>query len=195
MTKKFLSAEERDLFRQSIGKVRPVKSDKVLFSQEIKPRPLPKASLVNVEEHLTGTLDADIEKVSLEDTLGFLAPGLQKNVLKKLRRGHFGLDAEIDLHGLTSNEARRQLLIFLHTCVEDGCRCVHIIHGKGYRSPDNHPILKNNLNLWLRQHKDVQAFCSASPKDGGAGAVFVLLQLSDKYGDQDDGELYAIDRD
>jgi DNA-nicking Smr family endonuclease len=55
------------------------------------------------------------------------------------------------------------------------------VHGKGYRSLDNQPVLKNNLNLWLRQHRDVQAFCSASPKDGGAGAVLVLLRLSEKY--------------
>jgi len=189
VTKKILTSEERDLFRQSIGKVRTVKSDKVLFSEEIKPRPFPRTGLIDLEEHLTEILDTDIEKVSLEDTLGYLAPGLQKNVLKKLRRGHFGLDAEIDLHGLNSNEARRQLLNFLHVCVEDGCRCVHIIHGKGYRSPDNHPVLKNNLNLWLRQHKDVQAFCSAAQKDGGAGAVFVLLQMTDKYGSQEDESL------
>jgi DNA-nicking Smr family endonuclease len=134
-----------------------------------------------VEEHLSGEAVFDIEKVGLEDSLSYTAPGLQIAVLRKLRKGQFGLDAEIDLHGLNSNEARRQLLHFLHDCVEDGCRCVHIVHGKGYRSPDNHPILKNNLNLWLRQHKDVQAFCSAPPKDGGTGAVFVLLQLSDKY--------------
>ena len=116
-------------------------------------------------------LRIEVEKVGLEDSLSFIAVGLQKNVLKKLRKGYFGLDAEIDLHGLTSDEAKRQLLNFLHRCVEEGYRCVHIVHGKGNRSPDNHPILKNNLNLWLRQHKDVQAFCSAPVKHGGTGAV------------------------
>ncbi|MDD1606319.1 MAG: Smr/MutS family endonuclease, partial [Methylococcaceae bacterium] len=60
----------------------------------------------------------------------------------------------------------------------------HIVHGKGHRSPDNYPIIKNNLNVWLRQHKDVQAFCSATPKNGGTGAVVVLLQLSEKYSHQ-----------
>jgi len=60
---------------------------------------------------------------------------------------------------------------------------VHIIHGKGYRSENSHPVLKNNLNQWLRQHRDVQAFCSASAKDGGAGAVLVLLHLAEKYAD------------
>jgi DNA-nicking Smr family endonuclease len=113
---------------------------------------------------------------------------LQNNVLKKLRRGYFGVDAEIDLHGLTGYDAKRQLLHFLHNSVQDGCRCVHIVHGKGYRSQDNLPVIKNELNQWLRQHKDVQAFCSASPKDGGTGAVFVLLRLSDKYGADDSDE-------
>lgn len=181
MTKKNLTPEDSDLFRLTIGKVHAVKSDKVLLTEAGKPKPFPKSQTVNMEEHLSAATEFDIENVGLEDSLSFTAPGLQHNVLKKLRKGQFGLDAEIDLHGLNSNEAKRQLLHFLHDCVEDGCRCVHIVHGKGYRSADNHPVLKNNLNLWLRQHKNVQAFCSAPPKDGGTGAVFVLLQLAEKY--------------
>ena len=182
MAKKNLTPEDSDLFRQTIGKVHVVKSDKVLLTADKKPKPYPKSQVVNVEEHLCGAAEFDIEKVGLEDSLSYTAPGLQHNVLKKLRKGQFGLNAEIDLHGLSSNEAKRQLLHFLHDCIENGCRCVHIVHGKGYRSADNHPVLKNNLNLWLRQHKDVQAFCSAPPKDGGTGAVYVLLQLAEKYG-------------
>ncbi len=181
MAKKNLTPEDSDLFRQTIGKVHAVKSDKVLLTEGNKPKPYPKAQAVNVEEHLSTTAEFDVEKLGIEDSLSYTAPGLQYSVLKKLRKGQFGLDAEIDLHGLNSNEAKRQLLHFLHGSVEDGCRCVHIVHGKGYRSADNHPVLKNNLNLWLRQHQDVQAFCSAPPKDGGTGAVFVLLQLSGKY--------------
>ncbi|MDP1665744.1 MAG: Smr/MutS family protein [Methylobacter sp.] len=181
MAKKNPTPEDSDLFRLTIGKVHAVKSDKVLLTKDSKPKPFPKSQAINIEEHLSGIVECDIEKVGLEDSLSFMAPGLQHNVLKKLRKGQFGLDAEIDLHGLNSNEAKRQLLHFLYDCVEDGCRCVHIVHGKGYRSTDNHPVLKNNLNIWLRQHKDVQAFCSAPPKDGGTGAVFVLLQLSEKY--------------
>lgn len=181
MAKKNPTSEDSDLFRLTIGKVHAVKSDKVLLTKDSKPKPFPKSQAINIEEHLSGVVEFDIEKVGLEDSLSFMAPGLQHNILKKLRKGQFGLDAEIDLHGLNSNEAKRQLLHFLYGCVEDGCRCVHIVHGKGYRSTDNHPVLKNNLNVWLRQHKDVQAFCSAPPKDGGTGAVFVLLQLSEKY--------------
>jgi len=181
VAKKNLSSEDRNLFRQTIGKVHAVKSDKVLLTESDKPKPYPKAQTVNVDEHLSANADFAIEKVGIGDSLSFTATGLQHNMLKKLHKGHFGLDAEIDLHGLNSNEAKRQLLHFLHGSVEQGCRCVHIVHGKGYRSEGNHPVLKNNLNLWLRQHRDVQAFCSAPPKDGGTGAVFVLLQLTGKY--------------
>lgn len=188
MAKKTLTSEDSDLFRHAIGKVRSVNSDKVLLNQENKPKPYPRPLDTDVDSHLIDSAATDIEKVGLEDSLRFIAPGLQNNVLKKLRRGYFGLDAEIDLHGLTSNKAKRQLLHFLHDCVEAGYRCVHIVHGKGYRSADNHPVLKNNLNLWLRQHKDVQAFCSAQPKNGGTGAVFVLLQLAEKYSRHGDTE-------
>ena len=188
MAKKTLTSEDSDLFRHTIGKVRSIDSDKVLLNQENKPKPYPKPLDTDVGSHLIDSAATDIEKVGLEDSLSFIAPGLQNNVLKKLRRGYFDQDAEIDLHGLTSNEAKRQLLHFLQSSVEAGCRCVHIVHGKGHRSVDNYPVLKNNLNLWLRQHKDVQAFCSSPPKDGGAGAVFVLLRLAEKYSRHGDAE-------
>lgn len=153
-----------------------------------KPKPKPRKQSPNVSEKLDGKLPFPDETLGFGDTLSYLSPGQQKNVLRKLRRGHYGVDAELDLHGLNSKEAKHHLLHFLHHCVEDGFRCVHIIHGKGYRSPDNRPILKNNLNLWLRQHQDVLAFCSAAPKDGGSGAVLVLLHLSQKYSEQEDTE-------
>ncbi|MCX7102196.1 MAG: Smr/MutS family protein [Methylobacter sp.] len=181
MIKKILTSEDCDLFRNTIGKVHTVKSDKVLLKVDNKPKPYPKLQSINIEEHLSGQQGLDVEQVGIEDSLSFLSPGLQHNVLKKLRKGQFGLNAEIDLHGLNSNEAKKQLLNFLHDSVEDGNHCVHIVHGKGYRSADNQPVLKNDINLWLRQHKDVQAFCSAPPKHGGTGAVFVLLQLAKKY--------------
>jgi DNA-nicking Smr family endonuclease len=179
VSKKLLSAADSALFRHSIGKVRPVNNDKVLPQNQEKPKPRPKPRAApHVEEDLIETDASDIEKLAPEDTLAFTAPGLQKTILKKLRKGQFGLDAEIDLHGLSSREARRQLLNFLRSAVTGGCRCVQIVHGKGYRSSSDYPILKNNLNVWLRQHKNVLAFCSAPAKNGGAGAVYVLLQLS-----------------
>jgi len=176
VAKKNLTPEDRDLFRLTIGKVQAVKSDKVLLTENRKPKPYPKQQPIDTEERLNDAAEFDVEKLGLEDSLSFTAPGLQHNVLKKLRKGQFEQEAEIDLHGLNSNAAKQQLLNFLHDSVARGYRCVHIVHGKGYRSEGNHPVLKNNLNLWLRQHRDVQAFCSASPKDGGTGAVLVLLR-------------------
>jgi len=178
---KTISSEDRDLFHQTVGKVRAINTDKILPGPTAKPKPFPNKSAVNVHEQLsTLPLDYDIEEVSLGDSLSYLAPGLQTKVLKKLKQGHFGAAAELDLHGLTSSDAKQQLLTFLHLCMQNGFRCAHIIHGKGYRSSDNRPVLKNHLNLWLRQHQNVLAFCSATPKQGGTGAVLVLLQSCEK---------------
>lgn len=183
-SQKILSTEDSDLFRQTIGNVQSVKQDKVSLHEQRKPKPKPhpKPLTVNFDAHLNSRNPNEVETVGIYDSMNFLSAGLQNNVLKKLRRGFFGIDAEIDLHGLNTPEAKRQLLHFLHNSVEEGGRCVHIVHGKGYRSLDNMPVIKNELNRWLRQHKDVQAFCSASPKEGGTGALLVLLRLSDKYG-------------
>lgn len=183
MSQDFLNADDVDLFRQTIGNVQTVRQDKVSLHEQRKqkPKPYPKPLAVNFDANLLSRGAEDVETVGIYDSMNFLSAGLQNNVLKKLRRGFFGINAEIDLHGLSTHDAKRQLLYFLHNSVEEGCRCVHIVHGKGYRSLDNVPIIKNELNRWLRQHKDVLAFCSASPKDGGTGALFVLLRLTDKY--------------
>ncbi len=186
--KKTLSTEDSALFRQTIGKVEVVETDTLLLSANKKPKPFPKEKTLKTITKFEPSADLEIEKLYQEDSLSFIAPGLQKNVLKKIRKGYFGLDASIDLHGLTSQEAKHQLAKFLHYSIEDGYRCVHIIHGKGYRSSNDQPILKNDINVWLRLHKNVQAFCSTPPKDGGTGAVFVLLKLADKYAEQEDAE-------
>lgn len=188
MTDKSVKKEDRHLFLDAIGDVTPVKSDKHALTPAKKPKPYPRQKTLEITDKLTRAHTESTLALFSEDTLSYAAEGLQKNVLKKMRRGHFGLDAELDLHGLTSAQAKHELIKFLHFCEQDGCRCVRIIHGKGYRSENNLPVLKNDLNIWLRQHQEVQAFCSAAQKDGGAGAVWVLLRLSDKYGDQDDAQ-------
>ena len=186
MTKKTTSPDDSALFRNTVGKVKTVDTNTVNLQPASKPSPFPKSKPLEQIDPLQKDIAGSLDTLFQEDRIAFLAPGLQKNVLKKLRKGQYGLNAEIDLHGLTSHNAKQQLLNFLHDCVENGIRCVHVIHGKGYNSPDSHPVLKNDINLWLRQHKDVLAFCSAPPKAGGSGAVFVLLRLSDKYGSHDE---------
>ncbi len=185
MAKKTLSAEDSALFRQSIGKVKTIESNIRTIEKAEKPKPYPQKQNRQIENKFKQSIDQNIQKLYQEDSLYFLAPGLQKNVLKKLRKGYYGLDASLDLHGLTSQEALHQLSRFLHFSIENGHRCVHIIHGKGYGSENNQPVLKNDINIWLRQHQDVQAFCSTPPKEGGTGAVFVLLKLSQKYSEEE----------
>ncbi len=116
MVKKTLSEEDQNLFRQTVGKVRSTSSNKVLLNTANKPKPYPKQQHHNIDEDLINVSVSELEKVGLEDSMSFILPGVQNNVLKKLRRGFFGLDSEIDLHGLTSSAAKKQLLHFLNRC-------------------------------------------------------------------------------
>lgn len=176
MTKKFPTAEDSDLFRQAIGHVQKIKTDKIHIGNAA-PKPYPKAKPLSGHEEWRRHDNSEIEQVSHEQTLIFTAPGLQKSVLTKLRKGFFGIQGNIDLHGLTAEAAQRELLNFIQDSLEKGYRCVHVIHGKGYGSNETQPVLKNQINRWLREHLAVQAFCSAPQRQGGAGAVLVLLKL------------------
>jgi DNA-nicking Smr family endonuclease len=110
------------------------------------------------------------------DALSFQRPGVRTQVLRRLRRGLFPIEDELDLHGLNQAAARDNLAEFIAANRRAGHRCVRIIHGKGYRSGARGPILKIAVNSWLRRHSDVMAFTSARTIDGGTGAVYVLLR-------------------
>jgi DNA-nicking Smr family endonuclease len=110
------------------------------------------------------------------DPLSYQRPGVQTQVVRKLRRGLFPIEDELDLHGLSQTAARDQLARFLSYNRAAGRRCVRIIHGKGYRSGARGPILKIAVDSWLRRHLDVMAFTSARAIDGGTGALYVLLR-------------------
>lgn len=185
MTKKTTSNDETALFRASVGKVRAIEHNQVLLKPSPKPKPFPRPANVSESDPLQNAVDEELELLYQEDSMAFLAPGVQKAVLKKLRKGRFGVHAEIDLHGLNSKEAQHYLLQSINICIEDGARCILVIHGKGYNSPNAQPVLKNDLNFWLRQHKDVLGFCSAPAKAGGTGALLVLLKLGEKFADDE----------
>jgi DNA-nicking Smr family endonuclease len=106
----------------------------------------------------------------------FLRKGLGSDVLAKLRRGHWSLQAELDLHGMTSEEAHDRLADFLLEARGRGLRCVRVIHGKGLTSPHKEPVLKGKVRRWLAHWDDVLAFCEAPRHAGGGGAVLVLLR-------------------
>ena len=122
--------------------------------------------------------DSDAWEAGYEagDELNFLRAGLATGTLRKLRRGHWLTQNEIDLHGLTVAEARPALVEFLNECLRDGSRCVRIIHGKGLGSKNGEPVLKRKVSGWLMQRDEILAFCQARRTEGGGGAVVVLLK-------------------
>ena len=116
------------------------------------------------------------QAVTGDGPLSFQRAGVRLQVMRRLRRGLYPIEDELDLHGLTQTAARERLADFLARSRDGGCRCVRIIHGKGYRSGVRGPVLKTAVNLWLRRHTHVMAFVSARAIDGGAGAMYVLLR-------------------
>jgi len=169
--------ENDDDFRARIGKVKPVKQDRVAPHRPGR-KPIPEQSLRDAQDVMQSLLSDDYEPAEVEtgDELFYVRPGLQHSVVRKLRRGLYAMEGELDLHGHTVPEARERVDIFLREARGLGKRCVRIIHGKGKSSEGKLPVLKGKVNGWLRQKDEVLAFCSARPTDGGTGAVYVLLK-------------------
>ena len=144
-----------------------------------KPSPTPNETLKDEECVLRESLEISLEVEDLQpgDYLSFCRSGIQKSVFKKLKKGHYSIGAELDLHGHTQPEAQVALAKFIKFSREDNIRCVRIIHGKGYGSNNQGPKLKPMVNKWLQQRNEILAFCSARPNDGGTGAIYVLLKL------------------
>ena len=144
------------------------------------PKPPPRARFTRADqlEVLKESLlpPADEADLATGDELSFRRPHISETVLLKLRRGHFAVDAEIDLHGMTGAEAKAALRQFIAEAVTRRMSCVRIIHGKGRRSGPRGPVLKNVVNQWLQRIDNIQAFGSARQVDGGSGAVYVLLR-------------------
>jgi DNA-nicking Smr family endonuclease len=115
-----------------------------------------------------------------DDELSFRRPGIGADVLRKLRRGDWKIQGDIDLHGCRVDEAREMLAEFLRESLKTGWRCVRIVHGKGLGSKDRMPVLKGRVRTWLAQREEVIAFCQARPAEGGGGALVVLLKPGPK---------------
>lgn len=179
-----ISDEDRLLFRQSVGDVKPLKFEPAAPPRK-KPSPwrLRKDARDGEDTPRANPFPAgcsgprELEIAEAGDVLRFSQPGVQPRRLLRLRRGELAVEAELDLHGATVEATRQRLGVFLAAADARGWRCVRIVHGKGHRSAQT-PVLKNVLNLWLRQIPQVLAFCSAPPGGGGTGAVLVLLKRS-----------------
>ncbi|HUG77051.1 MAG TPA: Smr/MutS family protein [Burkholderiales bacterium] len=120
-------------------------------------------------------MDSPPEDEGLGDGAAYLRPGLQRQVLRRLRRGHWAVEETLDLHGMNRVEAASSVAEFLRECLSRGRRCVCIVHGKGLGSPNREPVLKGMLRRWL-VCDEVLAFTQAPPTQGGGGALLVLLR-------------------
>jgi DNA-nicking Smr family endonuclease len=123
--------------------------------------------------------DAPFDLADTDEFIEGRVAGMDQNVVRKLRRGEFAIQGHIDLHGLTRDEAKREVDAFLRSSRAAGKRCVLVVHGRGLHSKDQLPILKDALRTWLataRFARHVLAFATARPVDGGAGAIYVLLR-------------------
>jgi DNA-nicking Smr family endonuclease len=171
--------QERDerLFREAVGDVAPLKQDRIVPRRR-RPAPIPEQSLRDAREVMDALLCGRHDHAEIEtgEELLFARRGLRPSVLRKLRRGQYAIEAELDLHGQRVPQAHETLRAFLHSARLEGKRCVRIIHGKGLGSDAKLPILKVKVSTWLRRKNEVLAFCSARPNDGGTGALYVLLR-------------------
>lgn len=175
------AASDKDLFVKAAGAVQPLPDKGRVLHKAAQKMPVTmqyqddqKAVLkeaISDQFDVSTLLDAD-------DQLSFRRRGIGADVTRKLRRGDWTIQRQLDLHGLRCDDARQALGQFIREAYQQGIRCVRVIHGKGLGSPGKTPVLKNRVLTWLVQKNEVLAFVQAKPADGGAGALVVLLMAS-----------------
>jgi len=168
--------DDKALFRGAVGTVRRLSSNRVHHRSAASPADPRQRRLdeIAVMEELANT-PFDFSELENGDELQWLKPGLRPKILTRLRRGHWRIQDEIDLHQMTVKAATASVRQFLAEAERDGLTCVKIIHGKGLRSGPEGPRLKQMTARLLTRREQVIAFASAPPNDGGTGAVYVLL--------------------
>ena len=170
---------EAELFRASVSDVVPLTSPARIEHERPLPQSVPVRRVRDEREALTESLSDQATwgaGMGTGEDLSHARNGVGAQTLRKLRRGHWVTQDELDLHGLTADAARSALMEFLNRSVRRGLRCLRIIHGKGLGSKNHEPVLKRKLAGWLMQREEILAFCQARRADGGSGAVVVLLR-------------------
>lgn len=175
--KKPVNDDDLSMFRDAVGDVKPVANDRHP-STTAKPAARVKSQQQDNQAVMHELMSdfSDFDLLETGEHLSWTAPGIQHAELRKLKQGKHAIRAEIDLHGMTRDQAHRALSDFLGTAQMRDHRCVRVIHGKGRKVAERSPVLKKSVDGWLRHHKQVLAFCSARDNDGGTGAVYVLLR-------------------
>ncbi len=169
---------ERHLFKRAVGTVKPLAHEPRVSLSGEPAKPLALQQKLDDDNVLRESLSDDFDVSTLLDTddeLSYRRSGIGTDVTQKLRKGHWSLQGQIDLHGLRSDEAREALGQFIRDAHKRGWRCVRVVHGKGLGSPGKTPVLKSKVQRWLVQKNEVLAFVQAKGSEGGAGALVVLL--------------------
>ncbi len=172
---------ERHWFRHAVGPVEPLRTGDPVRPERSRPAPIARQRALDEAQALRETWSDGFDAETLidsDDSLAWRRSGIGIDVIHKLRRGIWAVQAQCDLHGLRRDEAREQLATFLRDALRQGLRCVRVIHGKGNGSPGRSPVLKGKVRHWLVQKNEVLAFAQARATQGGQGALMVLLQPS-----------------
>ena len=176
-----LREQEARVFERTVGPVVPLPDANRVVLRHGRPAPEPRQRELDEQMAWKQALSDDFDVDSLletDETLSFRRPEISAESVRKLRRGHWALQAQIDLHGLRRDQAREALGQFIHDSARRGLRCVRVVHGKGNGSPGREPVLKARVRRWLVQKQEVLAFVQARASDGGAGALMVLLNAT-----------------
>jgi DNA-nicking Smr family endonuclease len=175
------AAEADKSFREAVGDVRPIRPQNRVEPFRLRAQPLPVQRLEDEREVLRElarqTFDL-LDDIEIDDDGVHLRAGLPREILRKLRRTHWSIQDELDLHGMTADQAAEATAGFIAESRRRGLRCVRIIHGKGLRSPGREPVLKRRIRRLLVRRDDVLAFVEPRAAHGGGGAVVVLLEGS-----------------
>ncbi len=173
--------QDRLLFERAIGAVQRLPHHGRHLGRAHPPLPHPQQRELDeravMQEALSDEFDAET-LLHTDEHLSFRRPGVGPEVVRKLRQGDWSLQAQVDLHGLRTDEARTTLAAFIREAHKRGLRCLRVVHGKGLGSPGKTPVLKGRVHSWLVQKSEVMAFAQARPAEGGAGALVVLLRPS-----------------
>jgi DNA-nicking Smr family endonuclease len=170
---------ERELFATTVGPVQALPDKRRAHTAPKPPQPEPRQRQRDERAALRETLSDEFNVESLletDETLFYRRDDIGLDVVRKLRRGVWAIQAQLDLHGLRRDEAREQVGAFVREAVAHGLRCVRVVHGKGLGSPGRDPVLKTRVRSWLVQKQEVLAFVQARPAEGGNGALVVLLR-------------------
>jgi len=174
-------AAQKNLFVLAVGAVKPLPDKRKALLKKEQPPPvaaqLQRDEQAVLVEAISDGFDAS-NLLDTDDALSYRRQGIGIDVTRRLRKGEWSIQRQIDLHGLRSEAARDALSGFIRDAHKQGIRCVRVVHGKGLSSPGKTPVLKGKVRNWLVQKNEVLAFVQARPIDGGAGALVVLLRPS-----------------